>query len=300
MFTPLIPRGRRAALRMLACMLLPVLPGGPAVARDAVDLAATPIGRMDLPWWRKRFEASLRQARRSEPELVWLGDSITQNWERSGPQPWADCQPVWQREYGRYRPLNFGFIGDTTASVLWRLDHGQVQGVAPRVLILLIGANNLGRPHWGAQLTQPGIAAVIDRLHQLLPQTRVLVLGVLPSKRSDWISAETARINAALAQRYAHSQRVTFEDVGHVLLGPDGQPDPALYMEGHAPNQTVLLHPDAQGMERIARAIAPTVDRLMRHGTSPGRRPHAEIQGQSSQDCASLHPGRALQRGPAG
>ena len=233
-------------------------------ARAAVNLATVPISRMDLPWWRKRFEASLRQVRDSHAELVWLGDSITQNWERKGPQPWADYQPIWQREYGRYHPLNLGFIGDTTSSVLWRLDHGQVQGLAPKVLILLIGANNLGRPHWGAHLTVPGIEAVVDKVHELLPHTHVLLLEVLPSRRSAWISAETLKINAALASRYAQSQRVSFMDVGHVLLDAQGQPDPALYLEGHEPHQTVLLHPDAQGMERIAQAIAPTVERLMR------------------------------------
>jgi len=237
-----------------------------ANVRAAVNLATVPIGRMDLPWWRKRFETSLQQVRNSQPELVWLGDSITQNWERSGPQPWADYQPIWQREYGRYRPLNLGFIGDTTASVLWRLDHGQVQGISPKVLILLIGANNLGRPHWGAHLTVPGIEAVVDKVHQLLPHTQVLLLGVLPSRRSAWISAETVKINAALAERYAQSTRVRFVDVGHVLLGANGQPDAQLYLEGHAAHQTVLLHPDAQGMERIAEAIAPIVAQLMRTG----------------------------------
>ncbi|MDE1978680.1 MAG: hypothetical protein KGI86_05050, partial [Betaproteobacteria bacterium] len=50
---------------------------------------------------------------------------------------------------------------------------------------------------------------------------------------------------------------------GHVLLNAQGQPDPALYLEGHETHQTVLLHPDAQGMERIAQAIAPTLDKLM-------------------------------------
>ncbi|MGC9163626.1 MAG: GDSL-type esterase/lipase family protein [Thiomonas sp.] len=258
------PFSRRALLKAaLACA--PWWAAGQADA--AVNLAAVPISRMDLPWWRRRFEASLQQVRHSQPELVWLGDSITQNWERRGPPSWADFQPIWLREYGRYRPLNLGFTGDTTASVLWRLDHGQVQGISPKVLILLIGANNLGRPHWGAHLTVPGIEAVVDKVHALLPATRVLLLGVLPSRRSAWISAETVKINAALAQRYAQSRRVRFVDAGHVLLDANGQPDPQLYLEGHAPHPTMLLHPDAQGMERIAQAIAPTLEALMQPGT---------------------------------
>lgn len=267
-------RQRRALLRAAVggVLLSPLFAFAQTREKEKVNLATVPIGRMDLPWWRKRFEASLEQVRQvqqmrhQQPELVWLGDSITQNWERSGPQPWADYQPIWQREYGRYHALNLGFTGDTTSSVLWRLDHGQVKGLSPKVLILLIGANNLGRPHWGAHLTVPGIEAVVRKVHDLLPQTHVLLLGVLPSKRSEWISAETRKINTALAQRYAGSARVRFVDVGHVLLGADGQPDPQRYLEGHAPRQTVLLHPDAQGMERIAQAIAPTVAALMQPG----------------------------------
>lgn len=255
---------RRSALQGLAAALcLAAMCRWPAVARAAVNLATTPIGRMDLPWWRKRFDASLAQLHGAHPELVWLGDSITQNWERDGPQPWERCQPIWQHEYGRYAPLNMGFIGDTTASVLWRLDHGQVRGIDPRVVVLLIGANNLGRPHWDAALTVPGIEAVVHRLHQLLPGSRVLLLGILPSRRSAWITEQTVRINADLARRYAGDARVRFMDVGHVLTAANGQPDPQLYMEGHDPHAKVLLHPDAQGLERIARAIAPTLQEMM-------------------------------------
>lgn len=253
-------RPRRRLL--LAWVAVPAL-AMPAPVSAATNLAAVPIGRMDLPWWRMRFAASLAQLKRANPQVVWLGDSITQNWERDGPQPWARFAPIWQREYGRYGALNLGFIGDTTASVLWRLDHGQVAGIDPKVVILLIGANNLGRPHWGAELTVPGIEAVVNKLRQLLPHSRVLLLGILPSKRSAWISEQTAKINAELAQRYAHDPVVRFVDVGHVLLGSNGQPDPQLYLEGHDPKATVLLHPDAQGMERIARAIAPTLEAML-------------------------------------
>ncbi len=254
---PDLPRRRW----LLALAAVPALALPPAVA--ATNLAAVPIGRMDLPWWRKRFAASLAQLKGANPQVVWLGDSITQNWERDGSQPWARFAPIWQREYGRYGALNMGFIGDTTASVLWRLDHGQVAGIDPKVVILLIGANNLGRPHWGAELTVPGIEAVVNKLRQLLPHSRVLLLGILPSRRSAWISEQTARINAALAQRYAGDPVVRFFNAGDVLLGRNGQPDPQFYLEGHDPKATVLLHPDAQGMERIAQAIAPTLEAML-------------------------------------
>lgn len=244
---------------LLAALILALAPAG---ARAAVNLAAVPIGRMDLPWWRARFERTLTRIHQGHVQLVWLGDSITQNWERRGPPAWRDFQPVWRRYYARYDAVNLGFIGDDTASVIWRLDHGEVSGIAPRVVILLIGANNLGAPHWGAHRTIPGIETVIDLLHRKLPGAKILLLGILPSRRTSWISQETRRINAALGPIYAKSRFVTYLDVGNVLRQA-GHIDPALFVEGHMTPMPHLLHPDAQGMARIAAAIEPTLERLM-------------------------------------
>ncbi|OYW10701.1 MAG: hypothetical protein B7Z59_06360 [Acidiphilium sp. 37-67-22] len=218
------------------CLLLALLV--PLTAQAHVNLAAAPIGRMDLPWWRQRFEHTKQEAR-AHPgaRLVWL--------------------------YGRYDALNFGLIGDTTASVIWRIDHGEFAGLHPRLVVLLIGANNLGRTHWGAGQTVPGIEAVVDDLHRHVPRAHVLLLGILPSIRSAWISAQTRTINAALARHYAESSLVTFRDVGHVLE-TDGRPDPALYVDPRMHPPEPALHPDAEGMRRIAAALQPTIERLMR------------------------------------
>src|SRR5947209_994289 len=92
-------------------------------------LAATPIARTDLPWWRARHQAKLAELTRTKPELLWLGDSITQDWELTGPEPWRDFQPAWQRFYGDRNAINLGFKGDTTANLLWRIRNGEVAGV---------------------------------------------------------------------------------------------------------------------------------------------------------------------------
>ncbi|MDX5930984.1 GDSL-type esterase/lipase family protein [Acidiphilium acidophilum] len=242
---------------LLLAMLLPI------TAQAAVNLAAVPIGRMDLPWWRARFEHTLAEARADRgAKLVWLGDSITQYWLRTGDKPYLQVKPVWDRYYGKYDPLNFGFIGDTTSSVIWRIDHGEFDGLHPKLVILMIGANNLGATHWGAHLTMPGIEAVVNDLHRHVPGAKILLLGILPSIRSAWISAETTKINRELALVYAHSRLVTFRNVGSVLE-VDGKPLASLYVDPRMTPPEPALHPDATGMRRIARAIAPTVTRLM-------------------------------------
>src|ERR1700723_660398 len=102
-------------------------------------LAATPIARTDLPWWRQRHEAKLHELAQAKPELIFLGDSITQDWERSGPPEWQDFAPVWRRFYGDRHAVNLGFKGDTTASLIWRIRNGEVANISPKAAVVLIG-----------------------------------------------------------------------------------------------------------------------------------------------------------------
>ena len=198
-------------------ILWPLAVARPPVAVAAVNLAAVPISRMDQTWWRDRFERSLERVRQGHVGLVWLGDSITENWERSGPGPFAAYAPVWSRFYGDRDAVNLGFRGDTTANVIWRLDHGEVRGISPRAVVLLIGANNFGRVHWGAAKTLAGINTIVAILRHQLPETQILLLGVLPSERSPWITANTALVNEELAETYRNQPYVTYENVGYLF-----------------------------------------------------------------------------------
>jgi lysophospholipase L1-like esterase len=248
---------RTALFGLLVLSLLsPPVAGAPAI------LAATPIGRMDLPWWRARHEAKLHEIARAKPELIFLGDSIFQNWEASGPPEWRDFAPVWKRFYGDRNAVDLGFIGDTTASLLWRIRHGEVDNIAPKVAIVLIGANNLGRVHWSAEDTVTGIGTIIDHLHRRLPATKILLLAVLPSDRSAWATETTAQINTLLAAKYQESSSVAYLDLS------------ALFMRGSALNHDLYydpkltppepsLHPTAQGMAMIAKAMEPLLATML-------------------------------------
>jgi lysophospholipase L1-like esterase len=232
----------------------------PSYARTI--LAATPISRMDLPWWRERFEAKQVALHAHPPALIFLGDSITQDWERHGPPPWMDFAPIWQRFYGDRNAVNLGFVGDTTANLLWRILHGETDGIAPKVAVVLIGANNLGRLHWSADDTVQGIDTIVSTLLRRLPNTRLLVLGVLPSDRSSWATSTTTEINRMLADRYGHADNVTFLDVSHVFMR-DGRLDRDLFYDPKETPPGAPLHPTAQGQERMAEAIEPTLAKLL-------------------------------------
>jgi len=241
--------------------LLPVVIGL-CVAAHPVILAAVPIARLDLPWWKARFEEKQARLRQGHVGLVFYGDSITQNWEKAGPPAWQDFRPVWNRFYGDRDAVNLGFVGDTTASLLWRIEHGEAEGIAPKLAIVLIGANNLGRLHWSAADTLAGIDADITALRRHLPGTKILLLAVLVSDRSAWATQTTAEINRALAHRYDADKQVTLVDVNGVL-SRDGQADPSRFYDPLLTPPEPPLHPTAAAQAAIAAALEPTVARLL-------------------------------------
>ena len=258
-------------MRRFPCLLAALLAAFPPIAATAAPpprprtiLAAVPIGRMDLPWWRRRFAAKQAELRRHPPNLVFYGDSITQDWERDGPQPWARFQPIWRHYYAGRHAANLGFIGDTTASLIWRIEHGEASGIAPKVAVVLIGANDMGAPHWGAADTVAGIETVIRLLRARLPRTKILLLAVLPSQRSAWITRTTAAINARLAVAYGAGRvdGVTYLDPTALFLR-HGRLDTTLFLDPHLRPPAPPLHPTAQAQARMAAAMEPVIARLL-------------------------------------
>ncbi len=226
--------------------------------------AARPISRETTPWWRARHEAKLAEEHKGRVDLVFLGDSITQDYEHDGPEPWQDFRPVWQRFYGDRHALNLGFKGDATSHLLWRMEHGELDGIAPKVAVILIGANSLGRLHWSAADTVLGIDTVVAEARRRLPHTQILLLGILPSVRSAWATETTHEVNAALAAHYGgHAvPDVTYLDVSPVFT-VHGAVDTSLYLDPKLTPPEPPLHPTPDGQARMAEAIEPILSAML-------------------------------------
>ena len=266
-FPPLAPGRRLLLTGLLAAPFAPERAAARAPAATT-PLAATPLSRMDLGWWRERHLAKLEELRRVRPALIFLGDSITQSWEYDGPEPWRRFVPVWRRFYGDRDAVNLGFSGDTTANLLWRAGNGEVDGIAPKVAVVLIGANNLGKLHWSAADTLLGMDAILGVLRQRLPAMRVLLLGILPSGRSAWTAETGWTVNRALEAKYARDPVVSFLDVGHVFLR-DGRVDTGLYYDTQMKPPRPALHPSPEAQAMMAQAMEPVLARLL--GDTPRR-----------------------------
>ncbi|MCD0280389.1 acetylhydrolase [Xanthomonas melonis] len=232
-----------------------------------------PTDRLQEPWWAQRHAQVLEQVKQHpNTRLLLIGDSITQNYEKAK-LPDEDFQSTWQTFYGSRGALNLGFSGDGTENLLWRLANGEVDGLQPKVALVLIGTNNTGHLDQSAEQTQLGIDAVVAALEQKLPRTHILLLSVLPSEISVEKSRRDAQVNQGLAVRYGDNPRVTYLDVSSVFQR-GGALRTELFYDPRLRPAAGALHPDTQGQRMLAEAIEPTLARLL---GEPPVKPVAEL-----------------------
>ena len=221
-----------------------------AVAKDVKpNPATTPAARPDA-WWQQRQESVNARVKQGNVDLIFIGDSITHGWDGAG-------KAVWQKFYGKRNAVNLGFGGDRTEHVLWRLDHGNIDGISPKLAVIMIGTNNAGhRPHQPAAQNAEGVKAVVEKVRTKLPQTKVLLLAIFPrgAGNNDPIRQINVKVNEMIS-KLADGKTVFYLDIGPKFLGPDGTLSKDIMPD--------RLHPNAKGYEIWAEAIEPTVAKLM-------------------------------------
>ena len=233
----------------------------PAVA--ATNIATAAISRMAEPWWKARFEQKQAEIAAGHPQLIWLGDSITQNFERSGPEPWRDFAPIWAKFYAPLHAINLGFKGDSTCHLLWRIENGELDHIRPKVIVLLIGANNFGHIHTDAAQTFAGVTRVLDVIHSRQPQAQVVLIHVLPSIRSPWVDANTTALNRLMSDRLAGLDWVHQVDASRLFTDARGTVRPEAFLDRQLTPPDPPLHPTAETQARLAEMIEPLVERLL-------------------------------------
>jgi lysophospholipase L1-like esterase len=229
-----------AWIALLACCATP--PPIPEVPRDARSLAAEP-GTGD---WMQRHEELNARAKAGGFDVLFVGDSITQGWEW-----WGKAE--WDRKIAPFRAANFGIGGDRTEQVLWRLDHGNLEGTPnPKVIVLLIGTNNTGYRKDRPEETAAGIGAILARLHARFPGAQILLFAVFPRGASpaDEMRKINNEVNRIIA-RYAGHWNIRFVDINAKLLRPDGTLSEEIMPD--------LLHPSAKGYAIWADALVPEI-----------------------------------------
>lgn len=200
-------------------------------------------------WWEPRHKEKLQRVQQGNVDLIMLGDSITHGWENEGKE-------VWEKYYAARSPLNIGFSGDRTENVLWRLQHGEVDGLSPKAVVLMIGTNNAGHRQENPEYIANGIEAILGELRTRMPEAKVLLLAIFPREENPDASLRVINDNTnSIIEKFADNQQVFFLDINHVFLDKDGKLSRDIMPD--------LLHPNENGYALWAEAMEPTLKQLM-------------------------------------
>jgi len=224
----------------------------------SMNTAVIPAPRLEQDsynWW-TRHAAVLAARETIDPDVVLIGDSITHFWAGEPHANHVNGPEAWAETFGPRRVLNLGFGWDRTQNVLWRLDHGEFNGLHPKLVIVHIGTNNFSttasaRANTPSEVAE-GILAICESIRQKSPASHVLVMGVLPRghRPEDGYRAPIAALNAHLARELAGRPATTFLDISSRFLTPDGHMPPDLMPDG--------THPSEKGYAIWGRAIVET------------------------------------------
>src|ERR1051325_1595560 len=250
-----------ATCSLLVSLALPVLAQAPTAIVS--NPAVVPTDLSGQPWWAARHKAIVEAAQgHPDTQLLLIGDSITNNYDKAK-LPDENFQPTWKQFYEPRKALNLGFSGDTTAHVLWRLIHGEGDGLRPKWGVALIGTNNTSQyNNHTAEQTEAGIDAVISELENRLPGTKILLLSILPSDISEEKTKRDNAVNAYMATCYSENPFVTYLDISSIFY-KNGVLNTAIFYDPRLPQHSKSLHPDTVGQRMMAEAIEPTLAHLM-------------------------------------
>src|SRR5262245_38655439 len=145
----------------------------PAPSSPEALLGDQPVSKPDH--WLVRHQEFVKEAKKGGIDVLFLGDSITDYWSRTG-------LPVWEERFAPLKAANFGVSGDRTQHLLWRLKNGELEGLKPKAVVVLIGTNNVGQVNGPEPPASAivGVQAVVAEIRQRLPQSRILLLAVFP------------------------------------------------------------------------------------------------------------------------
>ena len=213
--------------------------------------AITPADR-EADWWQARHEAMNTRVAQGNVDLIFIGDSITQGWEGSG-------KAVWDQYYGSRNAVNLGIGGDRTQHVLWRLDHGNIDGITPKVAVIMIGTNNSnGQDNTVAEIAD-GIRAIVARLRAELPETEILLLDIFPrGLNPNPQRGKILQANQIVCKVADHDKKVHYLATGHHFVEDDGTISKAIMPDS--------LHLSPAGYQIWADAIEGELRKLTEEG----------------------------------
>ncbi len=183
------------------------------------------------------------KAKKNRVDLLFVGDSVTAGWDGNG-------KAVWDKQLMRYYPGNFGISGEGTQDVLWRISHGELDGLHPKAVVVLLGSNDI---NWPAADIAAGVKEVVRQIRARLPDSPLLLMGILPR-------GELPNTSERLKALEANAQLAKLDDGKHIHYFYFG--DKLLLPDGRMPKEVApdFLHPLECGYQFWMDAIQPSLD----------------------------------------
>jgi lysophospholipase L1-like esterase len=238
-----------AVLLVLGCVrTAPVAAQVATVEATTQCKAATPVEnpwtkRLPQGWWKKRHEETLSAPGRDACQIIFIGDSITDGWDSEG-----GGLKVWQKEYLPKKALNLGINCDSTQHVLWRLDHGAIDGLPKlKVAVIEIGTNNVGITRDPPEDIAKGVEAICEKVKQKAPQAKILLLAIFPKG----FGANRHDVANGLISQLDDGKQIFYLDINDQLVATEGA------------IRDRVGHLTEKGYDVWAEEMGPTLEKLM-------------------------------------
>lgn len=223
---------------------------------SALPRSCVPVPKIeqDCYDWYARHADKTAWVQANRAEVVFIGDSLTHFWE-GGPADHDYGEGLWSESFAGRPVLNLGYGYDRTQNVLWRLEHGELAGQTPKLIVLNIGTNHCSiSPNYDGdtpEVAVTGVAAVVAKLHEMCPEARLMVMALFPrGGKLPFISAA----NALLREKAAAWEFADLVDLTRRLGDAQGEPVARFYRPD-------LCHLCRAGYEIWLDAIAPYLAR---------------------------------------
>jgi lysophospholipase L1-like esterase len=231
---------------LIAFLTISILSSQLLIAGEKQNSAVTPEHRHS--WWTLRNDAVNERVKKGNVDLLMIGDSITHGWESGG-------KKYWDKYYEPRNAVNMGFSGDRTQHVLWRLEHGHLEGISPKLAVLMVGTNNSNGDDNTAEEITEGIIAICNKIHAECPKTKILILAIFPRGPEPSPQREKNNKASLLASKIADGKMIHYLDINNKFLTTDGFLSMKIMPD--------YLHPNEEGYRIWAEAIEPKVAELM-------------------------------------
>jgi lysophospholipase L1-like esterase len=255
----------------LAIAVLSVIPTNGTLAQEPRPIpksaASDPVPRTDQNSLLAHTQL-LEKAGKGGIDIYFEGDSITRRW---GATDYPDLLANWTRNFYGWNAADFGWGADRIENILWRLKNGELDGVNPKIIVLLAGTNNVGNrvpPEGDAAKVEDitkGLAVVLEAMRTKAPGATIIVTGIFPRNDNIAVMPTIDRINANLS-KMADGGRIRYLNINDKLAGPDGKLFDGMMNAGDK------LHPTVKGYQIWADALKPIFTALL---GPPAKEDHA-------------------------